>query len=169
MIIQDKFKDASRLLKDYLTVASTPHQDNIKTSSSLIKSASILTKVHLQIAKIPLKESFKTMLNVKIILRLILEYFKTTWRLFKITLRLLKDNVNTIQNYLNTPFRTSWAALESNSKSSWSSWKWGVTVLGKVTTILGMVVDHFTVGGCPSWRWCVTIPLNGRWPSGDGS
>ena len=51
MTIQYKF--ASKPLKDYFKAASTPHQDNIKTSSSLIKRPSILTKVHLQAAKKP--------------------------------------------------------------------------------------------------------------------
>ena len=59
MIIQDLFKDASMLLKKYFKAVSTPHQDNIKTSSRLIRSPSILTKVHLQAGKKHLKNPLR--------------------------------------------------------------------------------------------------------------
>ena len=75
-------------------------------------------------------------------------------------------------SYFWKQIKTSWAALESNSKSSWPSRKWWVTVLRKVTTIPGMVVDHSTVGGWPSMGWCATVfemvgdhPLEIGWPS----
>ena len=58
------------MLQDYFKGASTPHQDYIKTSLRLIKIPSILAKDYLQAAKTPLKESFKTMSNVKIIAKL---------------------------------------------------------------------------------------------------
>ena len=59
------------MLQDYFKGVSTPHQDFIKTSFRLIKIPSIPAKDYLQAAKTPLKESFKTMSNVKITSRLI--------------------------------------------------------------------------------------------------
>lgn len=59
MLIKDLFMDPSRLLKSCFKAASTPHQDNIKTSSRPIRSSSILTKVHLQAGKSHLKNPLR--------------------------------------------------------------------------------------------------------------
>ena len=65
---------------------------------------------------------------------------------------------------------TSWAALASNSKSSWPSWRWWVTIL--LLTILGMVYNPIIgqwviilmmvdglpwVGGWQTLGWWITL------------
>ena len=59
---------------------------------------------------------------------------------------------------------TSLAALESNSKSSWPSLRWWVTVLGKVITILWMVVSFTLLVGDHHGDGVRPYPWHSGWP-----
>ena len=59
---------------------------------------------------------------------------------------------------------TSLAVLESNSKSSWPSWIWLVTVLGKVIMIPWMVVSFILLEGDHHGDGVRPYPWDSWWP-----